>query len=239
MGLGINNAGQVVGAYEGADIYTSTHGFLLNGTGYTSIDYPGYVPGPSNFTVATSINNLGQIVGYYDDISTGQHGFLKDSAGFTSFDVPAFIGGDSIRPHGVNDKGQIVGDYNDASGYHGFLKDGTSFAPLFVPGSILTDAIGINNAGQIVGAYNDVAGNTHGFLRSRTGSYVTIDYPGAYYTAVSGINNAGLMVGQYVDGTGEHGFTVSVVPEPSTLAIAGLSGTLLLGYAWCRRRLRS
>jgi hypothetical protein len=61
---------------------------------------------------------VGQIVGYYRDGNT-EHGFLDDHGAFVYFDIPGAI---ATRNTGINDFGQIVGYYNDASGHsHGFL----------------------------------------------------------------------------------------------------------------------
>jgi len=53
----------------------------------------------------------------------------------------------------------------------------------------------INNAGQIVGTFH-IAGeiNRHGFLRTATGTFTTIDVPGAIHTTLTGINDAGEIV---------------------------------------------
>ena len=54
---------------------------------------------------------------------------------------------------GINDAGQIVGDYRDSSdGIHGFLYSGGAFTTIDVPGAQHL-ASGINDAGQIVGSY--------------------------------------------------------------------------------------
>jgi uncharacterized membrane protein len=84
---------------------------------------------------------------------------------FTSFDVP-FAGASDTEASGINDAGQIVGLYSDASGGHGFLKDGSTYTSLDVPfaGASGTEALGINNAGAIVGYYFDASFSTHGFI---------------------------------------------------------------------------
>jgi probable HAF family extracellular repeat protein len=76
------------------------------------------VPGALE-TVANGINDAGQVVGYYGDIS-GTHGFLLDVDGsYTTIDLP---GARETIPSGINDAGQIVGSYVDAGGtHHGFL----------------------------------------------------------------------------------------------------------------------
>jgi probable HAF family extracellular repeat protein len=64
-----------VGVYRDA---AGTHGFLLDNGMYTTLDMPG-----STNTVATGINDAGQIVGSYVD-ANGQHGFLLDNGSYTS-----------------------------------------------------------------------------------------------------------------------------------------------------------
>jgi probable HAF family extracellular repeat protein len=71
LGIGINNSGQIVGAYyEGSVGY----GFLLSGGIYAKLSVPG-AGGIGTF--AQGINDAGQIVGYYIDVTNGfYHGFL-------------------------------------------------------------------------------------------------------------------------------------------------------------------
>jgi len=47
------------------------------------------------------------------------------------------------------------------------------------PGSTFTSPSGITPGGVIVGWYADAGGVTHGFLRTRGGSFTTFDVPGA------------------------------------------------------------
>ena len=68
---------------------------------------------------------------------------------FAPFDVPGAI---RTEAYGINDAGQIVGNYQDASAAtHGFLYTAGIFTSLDVPGALTTYAQGINNRGQIVG----------------------------------------------------------------------------------------
>jgi hypothetical protein len=60
VALGLDDAGNVVGFY--VDSQGKEHGFLLQGTAYTSIDFPGAVA-----TEALGTNNHGDIVGDYTD----------------------------------------------------------------------------------------------------------------------------------------------------------------------------
>lgn len=87
-------------------------------TTFSTIDFPGAAA-----TFPISINNVGQIVGYYDNgnFIRGSgfqvHGFLDNAGSFTTFDVPA-------SPAGINDLGQIVGSYSDGAGSHIFVEFG-------------------------------------------------------------------------------------------------------------------
>src|SRR5262249_7263193 len=92
---------------------------------------------------------------------------------------------------GVNNAGQVVGDYNDANGVgHGFLKSGDTYSTIDSPGAINTQANGINNVGQVVGIYTDANFVGHGFVKTGN-TYKSFDIPGAVFTFPSKINNAG------------------------------------------------
>jgi len=93
----INNAEQIVGCYA-----LCSHGFLYDGSTFTSIDVPGAV-----VTQATGINDFGQIVGTYYD-GTTLHGFVYDGTTFTPVDAPgAFL----TTVNRINNNGAIVGFY--------------------------------------------------------------------------------------------------------------------------------
>jgi len=72
---------------------------------------------------------------------------------FSSIDVP---GAFATAAHGINDRGQIVGEYS-AGGLHGFVLDHGTFTTFDVPGT----PTGINNRGEIVGGTGG-----HGFVMS-------------------------------------------------------------------------
>jgi len=94
---------------------------------------------------------------------------------------------------GINNAGQIVGEYSDGSGIHGFLFSGGTYTTLNDPlAPNFTEALGINSAGQIVGDY--VPGG--GFLLTG-GTYTTLNPPGSVSTIAEDINNKGQIVGSY------------------------------------------
>src|SRR5712692_4568515 len=108
---GINNAGQILGAYD-------VHGYLESTGSFITIDFPG-----ATFTEASGVNDTGQIVGTYG-IGPANHGFLDSGGRFTSIDFP---GATFTSAFEINDTGQIVGTYGDATGIHSFLDSGGLF----------------------------------------------------------------------------------------------------------------
>jgi uncharacterized membrane protein len=114
---------------------------------------------------------------------------------FVSIDVP---GANRTRPNDVNNKGVIVGRYDDATGIHGFVLGRNGFSTVDYPGASETALLGINDSGQVVGRFVQ-GGVEHGFLLS-DGVFREIDFPGASSTQCHGINKNGEIVGRYFDG---------------------------------------
>jgi probable HAF family extracellular repeat protein len=73
------------------------------------------------------------------------------------------------------------------------------FTTVSVCDSCSTQPIGISNKGVITGGYFDAGGNPHGFLLTRSGSYVTIDVPGgALFVEAGRSTGSGYVAGDYV-----------------------------------------
>ena len=168
---GINNAGQIVGIFLGPGYW---NGFLdTNGTFTTITDPSAYFnPGPGGGftgggTFATGINNNGQIVGYYFDVTGTRFGYVDTSGTFTMIGDPlAAVGtfGSGTVANGINDAGDVVGSYFDASGgQHGFVDTDGVYTTIDVPGAIATTAAGINGSGVIVGTWYGSNNLGHGF----------------------------------------------------------------------------
>jgi probable HAF family extracellular repeat protein len=125
------------------------------------------------------------------------------------------LGTNGTVPFGINDSGEIVGNYVDSNSVlHGFLYSNGTYTTVTDP-SARTDsgfqgfgtyAHSINGSGQIVGYYVDATTNgDRGFLYSGgpNGTYTTLDDPSAEQgsgvgTVAFGINDLGQIVGYYV-----------------------------------------
>lgn len=138
--------------------------------------------------------------------------FVLTGGQFSAFEAPE--PDSSLYPTGINDAGQVTGEYVRSDGESGFVRgpDGqlTTFS---VPGALATEAAKINDAGQIVGRYSedtalvDDSARVRGFVRDARGTITTLDVPGAQHTRPTGINDGGDVVGYYVDdGDETHGF---------------------------------
>jgi uncharacterized membrane protein len=129
---------------------------------------------------------------------------------FTAIDVPGAV---ATSASGINARGEIVGGYVDASlRSHGYiLRDGafTTIDYSNAAGTVVkgTDAKGIGPSGEIVGTYTVVgepAVNVHGYLLTRQGEFVAVNYPGHTNTIAQRILPDGTILGCRHDGnTGE------------------------------------
>ena len=132
VAFGVNDLGEVVGNY--GDSGGFVHGFLYNGGTYTTLDDPLALS-----TYATGINSGGEIVGFYYDASApagfpgpGANGFVYNAGAYTTLRDPLGVNG--TFAYGINDSGQIVGFYYDATDTaHGFVYQGGAYITLNGP----------------------------------------------------------------------------------------------------------
>jgi hypothetical protein len=218
MATGVN--GTVVNGIDGSNLVgwymnaSGTHGYLYDGTTWTTLDTPG--------SKGTAVNGIdgSNLVGYYWDNNKG-YVFLYNGSTWTNLDVPVAI--ENVR--GI-DGSNIVGRYHDASGEHqGYIYniDTHSFNTIDKLGATDISLNGIDGS-NIVGWYKDASGS-HGYLYDGT-TWTTLDAPGATSTIVWGIEGSNL-VGQYW-ADGYHGFlydgtTWTTLDAPG--AIPGSIGT--------------
>jgi uncharacterized membrane protein len=233
--LGLNNRGDVVGAYS--DTQGNSHGFSYNKKdGFRTIDVPG-----ASLTLASSINDSGRIVGIGIDALGIDHGFLLSGGDFTAINVPGGVHTDAL---GINEQGDIVGVYDtgDVTIQIGFVLRKGHFTSIQDPSAapLHTQLNDINDRGQIVGLYIDTAGIFHGLLLD-DGNFATIDFPDAVGgTLASGINSQGQIAGRYLSGPGgNQGFVLRkgdyepvVFPGSRATAVHGIneSGQLVGFY---------
>ena len=186
----ISNTGQILGTTD------QNLGYIMDGSSLTTFGNPGY-----QRIDPLAINNLGAIVGS-EDYLYGTQGFLRSPNGvFTNI---AYPGSDVTFAFGINDQGEIVGQYQTSTGILGFTWINGNITS-FSRGAIL----GINNLGQMVGI-DDVLGNS--FLLTN-GTFQNIAVPGGTGTVASSINDHGDIAGFFdnytAPGPAEQGFVLT------------------------------
>ncbi len=220
---------------------------------YTFTDLPNPNAPPGSTYIYTGINDNGQVTGYFCSASGScyfrldeAHAFILSNGVYTTLNHPTLTT-TSTWAADINDSGQVVGAYSDASGTHGFKYGGWTYdfiniifyhgtyATLDPSGSIETWALGNNDAGQVTGAYSTGASYNSsviqfGFIENE-GVYSTHQPSSTtYYNESAGINDNGVLAGWYQDDT--TGFTgYTYIPSSGAYTLLpgkGFSGSGLL-----------
>ncbi len=171
---------------------------------FQALDVPGSVE-----TIPNANNNVGQIVGRYNNADGSGHGFLRQANGsYTTIDYPGAVLTTAL---GISDLGVIVGEWQDASGqFHGFTRSSSgSFSAVNFPGAVDTGLLGINDLGDSVGVYDLGDLSTNISFSMIRGAFTSFEDPAAapMQTAAEGINTIGVISGFYSDlGGNRHGF---------------------------------
>jgi probable HAF family extracellular repeat protein len=182
---GRNGSGVNVGFYLDSGSTAHVHGFVLQGTQFSAVNYPKAIN-----TWVMGINQVGTLAGSFSTSSVTK-GFLLNNGNYT---VLAYSGAQITSPNAINDNGVVVGSYFNSTYNHGFLWQNAQFTTIDYPrtkyGTMLT---GVNNSGLIVGN-RIVADANLGFIY-QNGVFKTIVYTGAKFTTAGGVNNNGLISG--------------------------------------------
>jgi probable HAF family extracellular repeat protein len=214
---GINNKGQVVGAYGELGVAT-----LWDGTERFNL---GTLGGSGSF--AGDINDSGQVTGFSYTTANEVHATLWNGIASPPTDLGT-LGGKYSYANAINSLGQVVGvsSVNDYYPQHATLWNGTKPTDLGSLGGDSSKAYDINNIGQVVGTSQTVDGVYHATLWSGAD---TVDLNTVLDSTTVGdwvlnsaisINNNGWIVGQASNnplGIQSHAFLLipKAVPVPA------------------------
>ncbi len=170
---------------------------------------------PISNAQATGIANGRLVTGFSTTASGAAQGFLLTYTGgrtsalkvLTKQIIAVSTQGVTVtQAFGVNNLGQVVGQYNDAAGTtHGFLYQNGVYRTIDYTGTtqdgkpaVATTVNGINNKGQIVGFYMAANGNTVGFVgtpmnSTSTGAGTTVAQVTLQPQAFSGVTGTATM----------------------------------------------
>lgn len=193
---------------------------------------------------ASGINNAGFITGNSANASNSRNAFLWDPTTGEMTNLGT-LGGATSFGLGINGSNMVVGfSRNAENDEEAFLWDpnsGVMNGLGTLDGGGWSRATSINDAGIAVGWASAATGNRRATLFAN-GQVIDLnsllDSSGTGWDLIEAysINNSGQIVGEGNFGGVRMGFVLTVVPEPSSLALASLAG--LGGLATWRLRRR-
>ena len=220
---GVNNFGAAVGYYADA---TGIHGFTWQGSNLSKLDFPG-----SDRTFPRSLNDRGDIVGYFYDSAGLPHGFSYSHGQWTQIDFPGSV---DTEAFGINASGEIVGGFNETQPItHGFRLRNGRFMQIDTPYGIQSELTGINDLGVVTGDGGDdlINGPFPGFTLTN-GLFTRFEFPGAPLTVPLSINNRNDLAGLFVDSDGLSWGMVTVNGYPQRVYFSIVFGSNDNGQIW-------
>lgn len=160
--LGVNDHDVAVGFYIDGQGHHHGYRYDIAARRFTAVTVPG-----AKSVVAAAINNAGGVAGYFTGTNGVTSGFFLERGRLSVLNAPHAT---LTRALGVNDSGEVVGDYRLGAGRgavtHGFTwTQQRGFTTVDDPKGVAATTInGVNNAGDLVGFYRDGAGHTEGLL---------------------------------------------------------------------------
>ena len=185
--LGINTAGNVVGAAALSDDWTVA--FLLDAVPARDI---GTLGGAR--TEARAVNDRDQIAGSSMDAAGVFRAFRYTTA--TGIQALAMPGEGSSFAFAVNASGQVAG-FALSDAFHAFrYTDGAGVIELATPDGRSSYGYGINDAGHVTGCLRVADGSLHAFVWDGMGAPVDLGTLGGSQSCGAAINRAGQVVGE-------------------------------------------
>jgi hypothetical protein len=232
---GINNAGDVVGfSSDNASAPTLFTNFIRNPDGTFSVLSIGGDP----LAMANGVNDSRSVVG-----GTSSGAAFKFSGGSLTI-LPSVNGTTASQTaFGINNAGQIVGQYTDSATdtTPGYLFSGGAYTVLSpVVNAVVTNAQGVNNDGIVTGFYSVDGVHQHGFFYDSATQAFSFapdpNIPNLVLTQFLGLNDDGVAVGYYQTPDGsQHGFLFNMATDAYTFlddpfaATTGVSITQITG----------
>ena len=191
-GLYFNDSGQISGTYRSQPHPTVLRAFLWSEqSGFTDL---GSLSSDYGVSIASDVNNLGEVVGSSATDTGTHHAYLWTPA--TGMIDLGSMGGQDSFAYGINDLGQVVGFYRTASGVEKpFLW--SAAGGMNDLGMEAGQAWQINNVGQVIGNIEIAdTGELHPFLWMEGSGAIDLgNLAGYFYCYPNSINNLGQVVG--------------------------------------------